>query len=180
MKNRSGFGWLQFIIGIILIVLGIFTFANPSTALTGFVVVYGVIAVVMGVADIVLYVRAERYTGFGPIVSLVSGILSVMSGVMLLIYPGAGKLVLSLLFPIWFIAHCISRLSQLHIVRIMAGNAMYYFTLVVNIIGLTLGFLMLFQPIVTLLSASYIVGFYLILLGIDGIVIAFSGIGSRR
>ena len=176
MKNRTGFGWLQFIIGIILIVLGIFTFANPSTALTGFVVVYGIIAVVMGVADIVLYVRAERYTGFGPIVSLISGILSVMSGVMLLIYPGAGKLVLSLLFPIWFIA----RLSQLHIVRIMAGNAMYYFTLVVNIIGLTLGFMMLFQPIVTLLSAIYIVGFYLILLGIDGIVMAFSGIGSRR
>lgn len=180
MKNRSGFGRLEFIIGVILIVLGVFTFASPGAALTGFAVAYGVIAVVMGVADIVLYVRAERYTGFGPIVALVAGILSVMSGVMLLIYPGAGRLVLSLLFPIWFIAHCISRLSQLHVIRVMAGNAMYYFTLVVNIIGLILGFLMLFQPILTLLSASYIAGMYLILLGVDGIAIAFSGIGSRR
>ena len=65
-------------------------------------------------------------------------------------------------------------------IRVMAGNVMYYFTLVVNIIGLILGFLMLFQPILTLLSASYIAGMYLILLGVDGIAIAFSGIGSRR
>ena len=54
----------------------------------------------------------------GPAISLVTGILSVMSGVMLLVYPGAGALVLTLLFPIWFIAHCISRLSHLHHIRI--------------------------------------------------------------
>lgn len=56
-ENRSGFGWLEFIIGVILIALGVFTFASPGAALTGFAVAYGVIAVVMGVADIVLYVR---------------------------------------------------------------------------------------------------------------------------
>ena len=179
MKNRSGFGWLQFIIGIILIVLGIFTFANPSTALTGFVVVYGIIAVVMGVADIVLYVRAERYTGFGPIVSLVSGILSVMSGVMLLIYPGAGKLVLSLLFPIWFIAHCLSRLSHLSLIRLMVGDAYYYFTLVINILGLVLGILMLFNPLAAMFSVSWLIGIYLILLGMDSLMLAIMLFGLR-
>ncbi len=179
MRNRSGFGWLELVIGIVLIVLGIFTFVNPGTALTGFVVVYGAIAVVMGIADIMLYVRTERYTGFGPVVSLIAGILSVMSGVMLLIYPDAGKFVLSLLFPIWFIAHCISRLFQLHLIRITTGSGIYYFTMIVSIIGLILGFMMLFRPVLTLLSASYIAGIYLILLGIDGIVMAFSSVGSR-
>lgn len=180
MRNRSGFGWLELVIGIILILMGIFTFVNPGIALTGFVVAYGMIAIVMGIADIVLYVRAERYTGFGPVVSLVAGILSVMSGVMLLMYPDAGKWVLSLLFPIWFIAHCISRLAHLHMIRLTAGKAMYYFTLTVNIIGLVLGFMMLFRPLVSLLSASYIAGTYLILLGVGGIVVAFSGMGSRK
>ncbi len=123
--------------------------------------------------------RISRFTGFGPIVSLISGTLSVMTGVVLLVYPNAGKLVLSLLFPLWFIAHCISRLANLNMTRFVAGNFAYTFTLVMNIIGLVLGTLMLFDPLASLGTLRYIVSFYLILLGIDCIVLAFSKIGSR-
>ena len=85
MKSRSSFGWLELIIGILLILLGVFTIVKPGVALTGLVVVYGIVALIMGIADIVLYVRVERYTGFGPMVSLISGILSVMTAIMLLV-----------------------------------------------------------------------------------------------
>ena len=57
MKRRSGFGWLELIIGILLILLGVFTLIRPGAALTGLVVVYGIVALIMGIADIVLYVR---------------------------------------------------------------------------------------------------------------------------
>ena len=100
MKRRSGFGWMELIIGIALAVLGIFTFVYPDNAVTTLVVIYGIIAVITGIADVVLYVRVEKHIGFGPTVSLISGILSVMAGVMLLVYPNAGKWVISLLFPI--------------------------------------------------------------------------------
>ena len=180
MKRRSGFGWLELIEGVLLIALGCYTFVRPDRALTGFVVAYGVIAVVMGIADILLYIRVERYHGFGPVVSLISGALSVMAGVMLLVYPNAGKWVLSLLFPLWFIAHCISRLAGLNAVRFFAGSVSYYFTLVLNILGLILGGLMLFDPWVSLLSMQYIVGFYLVLLGADCVLLAFSRVGSRE
>ena len=136
MRNRSGFGWLEFIIGIILILFGVYTLFNPERTITGMVAIYGVLAVIMGIADIVLYVQVERYTGFGPIVSLVSGILSTITGIMLLVYPGAG--------------------------------------------GLIVGFLMILRPFFTILTASWLIGFYLILLGIESIVIAVSGIGLRR
>ena len=105
MRRRSGFGWMEFIEGLLLLGLGSYTFAQPDRALTGFIVMYGIVAVTMGIADILLYVRVERFTGFGPIVSLISGALSVMTGVMLLVYPNAGKWVMSLLFPLWFLAH---------------------------------------------------------------------------
>ena len=180
MKNRSGFGWLEFIIGVILIALGVFTFASPGAALTGFAVAYGVIAVVMGVADIVLYVRAERYTGFGPIVALVAGILSVMSGMVLLVYPSAATIALTFLFPLWFIAHCISKLSQINYVRYTAGDAMYYITLIINVIGLVLGFMMLLSPVFTLSAIRYFACIYLVLLGVDSIMTAFSRMGMPR
>lgn len=178
MRRRSGFGWLDFVEGLLLILLGVFTLLYPDSALTGFVVVYGVAAVVMGVADILLYIRVSRFTGFGPIVSLLSGTLSVMAGVMLLVYPNAGKLVLSFLFPLWFIAHCISRMANLNKIRFFAGEFTYYFTLILNILGLVLGMLMLLDPWFSLLSLRVIVSFYLILLGVDCVILAFSKIGG--
>ncbi|MDO4175445.1 MAG: hypothetical protein Q4D42_11845 [Eubacteriales bacterium] len=87
---------------------------------------------------------------------------------------------MTLLFPIWCIAHCISRLAHLPTMRMMVRNDAYYFALIINIIGLILGFLMICHPMFSLLSVGYIVSLYLILLGIDSIAIAFSGVGSRK
>ena len=180
MKRRSAFGWGELIIGIILIVLGILTFVRPSGALTGIVFVYGILAVITGIADIVFYVKIEQRTGFCPAVSLVMGILSVLAGVLLLFNPDAGKWALIILFPLWFIAHCISRLTHLPMIRLTAGTGYYYFSMIVNILGLLLGFAMIFNPLLSFLSVSYIIGCYLILMGIDHFVLAVSKIGMRK
>ena len=103
-----------------------------------------------------------------------------MAGIMLLAYPAAGTLALTLLFPIWFIAHCISRLAHLRHIRLMAGGGMYTFTLAINIIGLILGIMMVLQPLFTLATIWYFASFYLLLLGIDGILIAVSPLGNGR
>ena len=147
MRHRSGYGWLELAIGILFIVLGIWVFADPRGVLTGLAFACGVAAVVTGIGDIMLYVHMEQYIGFGPIVSLVFGIFSVMTGILLLLYPQAGAMTLTLLFPVWFIAHCISRLAHLSSIGFVAGKGTYTFTLIVNIIGLILGFLMLLSPV---------------------------------
>lgn len=179
MKHRSEFGWMELIIGILLIVLGIFTFLQPGGVLSGAMFAYGLLAIVTGIADIVFCVKMDRHTGFGPVVALISGILSILTGLLMMVYPGAATWALVLLFPLWFIMHCISRLTHLRIVRYVAGNVYYYFSLVVNIIGLVLGFLMPFQPLFTIMAIAFIIGAYLILLGIDSIVLAFSNVGYK-
>ncbi len=180
MKKYSGFVWMELVVGALLILLGIFTFLRPGSLLTGIVVIYGLIALITGIEDILIFIRLEKHTGLGPLVSLVSGILSVMCGCMLLLYPGAGKWILSLLFPIWFMAHCISRLSHGYIIRMAGRKFFYYFSLVVNIAGLILGFMMFFNPLLTFMTMrfmGYVVAVYLILLGIDSIAAA---LGRRK
>jgi len=108
--------------------------------------------------------------------SLISGIMSVMCGIMILAYPEAGKWALTLLFPIWFIAHCISRLAHIGIIRMFECSFYYYFTVAVNIVGILLGFFMVFSPVltfVTMRTVAYIAAVYLILFGIESIVAAF-------
>lgn len=179
MRSKSRLGWGELIVGILLLVLGGFTFARPSSALTGIVFLYGILAVVTGILDIVFYAQMEKRTGFGPALSLVTGILSVIAGILILINPLAGKWTMMILFPIWFITHCISQLARLPIIRWTAGTGYYYFTMVVNIIGLILGVYMIFDPFLSLLSVTYIIGGYLLLLGIDHVVLAVSKIGTR-
>lgn len=178
MRNRSRFGWIELIEGILLIILGIFSFIRPDSMLSGFVMFFGLVALCIGILDIIFYVRTEEHMGFAPTISLISGSLSVLAGLMLLVYPGAVKWAFALFFPMWFIAHCISRLSQLPMLRVWTSKGHYYFVMVVNILGLCLGILMLIRPVITLVSLSYLIGIDLVLLGIDSIILAFSRMGS--
>mgnify|MGYP004605563371 FL=1 len=177
MKRRSRYGWLELILGILLILLGIYTLINPGNLLRGMTIVYGILAVATGISDIVFYAKTERYIGFGPTVALVSGILSILTGLMLLMYPNAGELIMTLLLPIWFIAHSVSRLTHLPLVRLV-GKFYYYFTMIVNIFGIILGCLMIIWPGVALFSTGFIIGCYLILLGIDCVVMACSNMDT--
>ena len=158
MRRRSRYGWLELIEGILLILLGIYTLINPGNMIRGVTVVYGFLAVVTGISDIVFYAKTDRYIGFGPTISLVSGILSILAGLMLLMYPNAGELITIMLLPIWFIAHSVSRLTHLPLVR-LAGKFFYYFTMILNIVGIILGCLMIIWPVIALFSIGFIIGF---------------------
>ena len=57
MKNQKALGWGELIVGILFIVLGIYTFINPYTVLKGSTIVYGIFALVTGIMDIVYYVK---------------------------------------------------------------------------------------------------------------------------
>ena len=177
MRKRTGFGWSELLVGVLLIALGVFTFARPESMLTGAVVIYGILAILMGVEDIVVYARLARFTVFGPTLSLVTGILSVMCGVMLIANPNVGKWALTVLLPIWFVAHCIAELTRTNLIRLIGNPFYYYFSLTLNVLGLILGFAMLFSPamsFMTIRAICYMVAVYLILFGIESVIAAFA------
>ena len=162
MRRQSDIGWTELILGIVLIILGIFIIKQP-------------VGIITWIADIVLYVKMERFTGFGPIISLVTGILGIMAGFMLMVHPSAGTWAIAMLLPIWIIAHCISRLSHLQYMKMHFGSTYYTLSLILNILGLIVGIMLVFRPMVTILSMGVLVGSYLILEGIECVVTAFSG-----
>ena len=168
--------WWELIAGIVMIALGIASLARPSLAVTGLVYAYGAAGVIVGVADILRYIRVERYTGFGPMVSLVAGVLSVMAGVVILVNPRVGMAVFSLLFALWFITHCVSRLASLSWLRFVAGRGAYYAALVLNLMGLVLGAVLVVLPTASILTLGYLAGVYLIVLGMESLVMAFLGL----
>ena len=178
-RHSSRYGWAELVIGILLTILGIFTYFNPQTLLRWVVIVYGIIAIITGISDIVFYVKTTNYTGFGPIISLITGIISTMAGFMLVIYPDAGTWILVLILPIWIIAHSISRLCHLEEIRVMSGDFHYYFSLITNIIGIVLGIIMFFIPSFSFLAAGIVIGTCLLVMGVDMIINAVGDIKAR-
>ncbi len=180
MRRRSGNAVAEIILGVLLIISGLVAFINPNGVVSSLVFIYAILAIVMGVLDIVHYARTERYTGFGPVVALIAGIFAVMTGVMMLVYPNAGTVTFYVLFPVWFIAHNIFVLANLNRVRAIAGKFYYYFSMITSIIGLVLGILILVDPFSSFRGISHIIGIYLILTGINCIVLASSRAGLRK
>ena len=173
MKNQRMLGVLDLILGILLFLAGFHALTHPMSALAGVVVFYGLLAVITGIVDVVFYVKMERRTGFGPVVALVSGILSIFTGILVLTRPAAGGISLAILLPIWFISHCISELARLPLLRWTSGTRYYYFTLIV-------GLMMLFSPGLSILSLPWMAGIYLLLLGLNSIVLGLQKLISRR
>lgn len=165
--------WWEFFVGILLIILGITSLFHPSLTATGVMYAYGITGIIVGIADILLYIRVNRFTGFGPIVSLCAGALSVMSGVVILVNPEAGAAVFSVMFSMWFIAHCVSRLANLSLVRFAAGRVVYFVVLAINVLGILAGILLLASPAAAVLAAGYLAALYLIGLGAESILMAF-------
>lgn len=179
MRRRSGFGWYELIEGILLMGLGIYSLFKPMQSLLGLVALYGAGAAATGIGDIVLYCRLEKHMGFGPTLYLVSGVVSLLVGIVLMLHPGARSWAVLLLFPLWFLCHCIGRISHISYARPLFSRGYYTLALIVNILGLVLGVLMLLSPRLSRLSFNLIMASILLLLGIDTLAEALSKLGAK-
>ena len=177
MKRHTGYGWLELIEGILLIILGALAIASPGGILRWITIFYGVMAIVTGITDIIFYAKSERYIGFAPCVSLAAGVISVITGLALMAYPHIGELVVTLLLPLWFIAHSVSKLCHLGFIRSLYRGRYFYVSLVINVIGLVVGVLMIFWPQIALFSVGFLIGTSLIILGIESVISACSKLG---
>lgn len=173
MKQQKDINWIELIIGVVCVLIGIYTFARPHQALNGFAVAYGILAIIMGIADIAFYVHMERHTGFGPVVEMITGILNIFIGFFLIVYSEISVLVASVFFPIWIIAHSIGRLLNINVIKFFGSKAKYYATLIVNIAGLVLGLLALFNPFLSVFSVAVLIALYLIITGAGSLLFAF-------
>ena len=54
MNRRSDIGWPELIVGIILIIIGVVIMRQPVGVLTWIVILFGVLAILSGIGDIVL------------------------------------------------------------------------------------------------------------------------------
>ena len=93
--HADGFPWWMFIMGIVAIIAGIYTFMAPAITAIALLYVIAAVAIVRGVMEIAAAVRLRKEID-NEWLLILAGVASLVFGVLLFLFPGAGALALVL------------------------------------------------------------------------------------
>ncbi len=167
-QSRKHFGWGYLILGILLVITSLIAFRDPFSDILALAVLFGIMAILSGSW---LFVNND---GGHTVLRIIAGVLDILIGIALLINPWAGALAMPVLFAVWFIVSSMYGITRLVRVKQNYGTGHFWFALVINILCVIAGVLLLFHPFVSLLTISFLAGFYFMMAGFEAIVYAFS------
>ena len=105
LQNRSGdeHWWLGLLLGLVSLGAGVIALVSPALTALVLVLLMGANAIVTGVLDIALAIRLRRAIR-GEWVLFLAGVVSIVFGVLVFLFPGAGALALVWLISVYAIA----------------------------------------------------------------------------
>ncbi len=176
--------WLVLLRGIFAIILGILAFIWPVATAVAFVWVFAFYAVIDGIVNIVQAVSTRR-TDPGWVWLLTIGIVGVIAGVVVMIFPvAAGALALLVLLwivAIWAIMSGIFGIPAA--ASIASGGAKVLgivFSVLSILFGILLAILLFTTPQSALIGLIYVLGAYAVLAGLVLVIIAFQARGAAN
>ena len=154
--------WSLALRGAAAILFGILTFITPAWSLFALLILFGVYALVDGVFNLVLALSGPRNRQrWGALVF--EGIVSIVAGVLTLIWPGITGLVLVLLIAFWAIVTGVAELAAaLRLRKQIRGEWLMGLS---GVLSIVFGLLMLMAPRAGALAVILWIGAYAIVFG---------------
>jgi uncharacterized membrane protein HdeD (DUF308 family) len=163
--------WIWAIVrGVCAILFGIIALVAPLTTALALAIVIGVFAIVDGIIDLVDAIRHRGTSGVGLRVFL--GIISLLFGIILLVWPGKTIGFMVILIAIWSIVIGILQIVSNVGIRKESGSA-WIWGVVSGALGVIFGVLVLFNLNIGLVALIWLVGIWAIVFGIALLVLGF-------
>jgi uncharacterized membrane protein HdeD (DUF308 family) len=96
--------WLMLIVGILSLVAGIMVFVFPLESYVTLSVLFGILMVLVGASQLIIASASNNYLMMRGYV-IVGGVLDVLLGLFLCLYPGVTIFLLPILLGIWMLYH---------------------------------------------------------------------------
>ncbi|HYI52576.1 MAG TPA: HdeD family acid-resistance protein [Microlunatus sp.] len=167
--------WIWAVVrGVLAIIFGIIAMVSPIGTAVVLAVVIGIFAIVDGIVDLIDAIRHRGTSGVGLRVFL--GIVSLLFGIIILVWPGKTLAFMVILIAIWSILiGALQIISNIGIRKEAPGA--WVWGVVAGAIGVIFGILVLVWPGIGLVSLIWLIGIWAIVFGVALIVL---GIQVRK
>lgn len=170
--KKSLFGWCEFISGIFLLGMGAYALFSPSSLLWGSMILYGVMAIVVGASDLLLSMRIDKEDS-GRTWLLAAGIANLVIGAVMLFGAGAGAGAVPYLLLVAIIVHGLARLLAMNTIGKMSDNKQKNVTLWCNIIATVSAVIPFFVA-----AGTFWAALALLILSLDSLMLSFSPVAA--
>jgi uncharacterized membrane protein HdeD (DUF308 family) len=163
LKEVAGRSWIWSVVrGAAGVLFGIIAFVAPITTAFALALVIGLFSIVDGIVDIVDAVRNRGAAGVTS--RIVLGVVSIVFGLAVLLWPGLSLEVLVIIIGIWAI---IAGVLQIVVSIGHRGSARsgWVWGLVAGVLSIVFGILVMIRPGGGLITIIWILGVYAILFG---------------
>lgn len=172
MNKSTGFDIVKLLLGILSVGLAYFVLANPASAVISLVWMVGLFLIINGVMRFANR-NALRSMGMNNTGLLTfSAVLDIVLGIVVLVVPASGVTYIWIVLSMALIMDSMFELFAARFVK-DASTGLYWFIVVMAILGIILGFFLLFNPIAAVGVAVALLGAYFLVYGIMNIVTAF-------
>ena len=171
-QARKSFDWAALILGILFVILGCVSMYHMDTTLKFVSILVGIGAILKGIYELWLRQIVNNILEQKSVWLLMMAILDIILGIVFLFFHGVGALTIAYIFAIWFIVDCVGQLQVSSFYR-QFGKGYYWLLVILNVIGIVIGVVLLFNPMLSAFALVWLIATFLILIGILAIVAAF-------
>lgn len=167
MKETVKNWWLVLIKGIILVILAIFVFRHPVSALVGLALYVGISLLVTGIF-LVIAALTNRKSVDNWGWRLAEGLMDILFGFVLLSNPAVTAAVFPFIVGFWIIMYSIMFIADSFNDK-KEGASDWWMGLIGGILGVILGFFVTNNPLAGAITVTFWIGLGFLILGIVNI-----------
>ena len=162
--------WVVVLRGLAAVAFAVLAFASPHLTLATLVLLFGYFALVYGLFSFIAALGGRRQ-GAARWLLVLEGVIGLWAGIVTLRTPSTTAMVLIVLIWLWAIATGLLRIFEAIRLRKQISGELWL--VLSGVLGVLFGLVLLFQPIVGVITLAWIIAGYALLLGICEILLGF-------
>ncbi|MGA4514298.1 uncharacterized membrane protein HdeD (DUF308 family) [Staphylococcus caledonicus] len=164
-QDNNKLKWSSLIMGTLLLIVAVIIFSYPVKNFYTLTWLIGLFILINGIIQLMFRRATKALAGGGTGLIIVIGIIDIIFGLLVMFNVGASSEFFVFMFAAWFIVS-----SLIGLFTISKQSALRGLSIIVNILGLILGVILLFNPMMGMVLVSTMIAITFAILGVTYII----------
>lgn len=164
-QDNNKLKWASLIMGTLLLIVAVIIFSYPVKNFYTLTWLIGLFILINGIIQLMFRRTTKALAGGGTGLIIVIGVIDIIFGLLIMFNVGASSEFFVFMFAAWFIVS-----SLIGLFTISKQSTLRGLSIIVNILGLILGIILLFNPMMGMVLVSTMIAITFAILGITYII----------